>query len=68
MLLGANIPAVSQEFFDKIQNAFRPIGVTTETTINEVMFDAGRQEVVEWVKHQVRRQIITGSTDAIVKP
>lgn len=61
-VLAASLPPVSPEFFDKLKQAFRPIEVTPETEINDIMYSAGQQAVLAWIQNAVRGTIITGGS------
>ena len=48
---GARLPAISQEFIDAVDNAFRIPTIEPGMDRDQVLFDAGARTVVDWIKH-----------------
>lgn len=61
-LLAASTPHVSDHFLDMLYKAFPRIEVTPATDINEVMFSAGEQKVLDWIKRKTAVSLITGGS------
>jgi hypothetical protein len=64
-LLAASTPPVTKEFFDKLLVAFPRLSPQPNVhTMDDVMYSAGHQEVIEWIRvHALRDQIVTGKAD-----
>jgi hypothetical protein len=60
--------AITKAFFDQVVKAFRPVEVTPDTGINDIMFSAGEQRVIEYLSRYVRENMLTGVAEVIVKP
>lgn len=54
-MLSRSIPFVSQEFYDAILQAF-PVLIPEpdKTTIDQIMYNAGQQYMLQWIQKQVR--------------
>lgn len=61
-LISASIPPISKEFFDILRTAHQPVRAQPGiTTLDELMYDAGKQDLIEWIAaHGLKDQIITG--------
>jgi hypothetical protein len=60
-LMAASMPNISDELLEKLIAAFQPVAIEPNvTTMDEIMFSAGQQEVIKWIKHHATRSIITG--------
>ena len=62
-LMATSIPPVSKEFFDAVCNAFpRMTPEPNVTSLEELMYNAGAQAVLEWIRAKaIRESTITGS-------
>ena len=68
-MLAVSIPPVSKEFFEQLCNAFPRITPQPNiTTMDEVMHNAGTQDVLEWIRVKaLRESTITGSLADVSK-
>lgn len=65
-LLAASVPPVTQEFYERLVRSFTPAEVVPNvTTKDDVMYSAGEQNVIRWIRQHVRGSTITSP---IVKP
>jgi hypothetical protein len=46
-------PPVTQEFYDRLMQAFQPIEVKPDTPLNAIMYSAGQQELLAWIRRHV---------------
>lgn len=46
-------PRISEELLDKMERAYAPRLITAASTMNEIMMEAGRQEVMTFLRAQV---------------
>lgn len=46
-------PPVTQEFYDKLMSAFPLIEIKPDTSINAIMYSAGQQELLAWIRRHV---------------
>lgn len=62
-LMATSIPPVTKEFFDKLCDAFpRMTPEPNMTSLEDLMYNAGQQAVLEWIKVKaLRESTITGS-------
>lgn len=61
-LMAVSAPNISEEMLARVTNAFPPVEVNPLTTIEEIMFSAGQQEVIKWLHSMAHKSIITGGT------
>lgn len=61
-LMAASVPNISEDFLRQVTDAFRPMEINPLSTIEEIMFNAGAQEVIRWLHSKAERSIITGGT------
>lgn len=47
---------MSEEFYNKLMAAFRPLEVKPETSRENVMYNAGQQSVLTWVSRYLKRK------------
>ena len=61
--LALSIPPVSEEVFRDLEHSFpRSEVVPNLTTMDELMFNAGQRQVIDWLKAKyTQRSIVTGS-------
>lgn len=60
-LMAASMTNISAELLDQLNRAFPQITpVPNVTTMDELMYNAGQQEVVNWINHHATKSIITG--------
>jgi hypothetical protein len=61
--MATSIPPVSKEFFDKLCDAFPRVAPEPNmTTMDDLMYNAGSQAVLEWIRVKaLRESTITGS-------
>jgi hypothetical protein len=43
---------ITEQLLLRIEYLFKPIVVTPETSLNDIMFDAGRQSLIRWLRVQ----------------
>lgn len=65
MLQKAEIPRVSVEFVDHIRKVFSTRPVTPDTKIENIMFDAGKQEVLRYIERCIGGSQIIGDPEEI---
>jgi len=60
--MSASMPPVSEEFFNKLKEAHPPLRPTPNmSTMDEIMFDAGKQELIDWIEQYVGGSTVTGT-------
>lgn len=60
-LMAASVGNISTDLLDKLNKTFTKItAVPNVTTLEDVMYNAGQLEVVEWINHHATKSIITG--------
>lgn len=57
-LLSASIPLITREFAEHVKAVFRPIDVKPNTSLSEVMFAAGQQQVVEYIVRNATERMV----------
>lgn len=57
------IPSITTEMLDRLKRAFNPIEVTPDTSINEIMFSAGHQQVITWLERHKRDSELSGDVN-----
>lgn len=62
-ILGSSVPEVSRQFLQKLKATFPPVKpIPNVTTLEELMFNAGQQELIQWIEHHANKEmIITGA-------
>lgn len=72
MLMSKPVPPISKEFFTELEQTFGSKRVAdyrpNKQTIEEIMFQAGQAQVVEWARKYIRGQASSGNVEVIVKP
>jgi hypothetical protein len=61
--LAISTPNIQEAFYDTLVKAFKPIEITPDTPINDIMFSAGQKSVIDWITAHRTRSIITGTLD-----
>jgi len=51
------LPPISTEFYEHLRKTFRPVEVEPETYRDKLMFEAGQQAVLEYM----RRHVVSGT-------
>lgn len=64
---GISVPPVTKEFADELQRRFRPITITPETSIEDIMYNAGMVYVVQWVQKHVVNKTVSSNIDILDK-
>lgn len=52
------MPAISKEFFEHLQDAFRRNEVEPETVRDRIMYEAGQQAMLRYIERHIRTQTI----------
>lgn len=60
----AGLPAISQEFLDRLDAAFIQPAIHPGYNQEQAMFDAGCRHVVEWIKSNVPKRTVQGDVVA----
>jgi len=60
MLVGHQIGPVEPAFLDEMKLRFPPIEVHEDTTLNAVMMDAGRQEMIKYLERHTVIKTVSG--------
>lgn len=59
-LHGVSTPDISQHFFDKLLEAFKPRKIKDNDTLIAIGREAGKQEVIEFIRQYVSDSYISG--------
>lgn len=64
MALSRMMPDVSPVFIEKLEKTFPQQIPSPISTIEEIMFDAGRQDLIRWIKtHATKDTIVLGTME-----
>lgn len=64
-MLASSVPEISRHFLDRLKKTFPLVKpVPNVTTLEELMFNAGQQELIEWIEHHASKEmIVTGALE-----
>lgn len=59
-LIASSVPPVTQAFFDVLNKTFIQNEITPDSSVNDIMYNAGQRNVVEWIRRHVQSLSING--------
>ena len=61
MLYKYTLPPMSDEFYERLMNAFRPVEISPDTPMQAIQYSAGQQKVLDWITREIGKKKATST-------